>query len=267
MLKERHAAGPRARPRHDRRDARPGKLTLVHAYIRGTEQPEHEVLITGHLDHPKWSANDNASGSGALIEMRARCSADRGRRSSRRRADPPLHVGARVVRDAAYLSIIPRSAAAALGRPAPPSVRAQGPASSPTSTWTWSAKTPSRPTALLLHARAGLGSVVSGRPPPRRARADARGRALCADRNAPLLADRGDSLRPGQRPRSLPRPRHPSDDVRARSRLDPPHQRGHGGQDRRQRVPASRRLRMLQPQPIGWQRATYGGGRPGASRG
>jgi len=46
----------------------PGKLTLVHAYIRGTEHPEREVLITGHLDHPKWSANDNASGSGAMIE-------------------------------------------------------------------------------------------------------------------------------------------------------------------------------------------------------
>jgi aminopeptidase YwaD len=46
----------------------PGKLTLVHAYIRGTEQPEREMLITGHLDHPKWSANDNASGSGAMME-------------------------------------------------------------------------------------------------------------------------------------------------------------------------------------------------------
>ena len=46
----------------------PGKLTLVHAYIRGTEHPEREVLITGHLDHPKWSANDNASGSGAMME-------------------------------------------------------------------------------------------------------------------------------------------------------------------------------------------------------
>jgi Peptidase family M28 len=46
----------------------PGKLTLVHAYIRGTEHPECEVLITGHLDHPKWSANDNASGSGAMME-------------------------------------------------------------------------------------------------------------------------------------------------------------------------------------------------------
>jgi hypothetical protein len=46
----------------------PGKLTLVHAYIRGTENPEREVFITAHLDHPKWSANDNASGSGAMME-------------------------------------------------------------------------------------------------------------------------------------------------------------------------------------------------------
>jgi hypothetical protein len=47
----------------------PGRLTLVHARIRGTEHPEREVLVTAHLDHPKWSANDNASGSGALLEM------------------------------------------------------------------------------------------------------------------------------------------------------------------------------------------------------
>lgn len=46
----------------------PGKLTLVHAFIRGTEHSEREILITGHLDHPKWSANDNASGSGAMME-------------------------------------------------------------------------------------------------------------------------------------------------------------------------------------------------------
>lgn len=47
----------------------PGKLTHVHAYIRGSEHPEQEVLITAHLDHPKWSANDNASGAASLIEM------------------------------------------------------------------------------------------------------------------------------------------------------------------------------------------------------
>ena len=47
----------------------PFKLTLVHAWIRGTGSPNTEVLITGHLDHPKWSANDNASGSAAMMEM------------------------------------------------------------------------------------------------------------------------------------------------------------------------------------------------------
>ena len=47
----------------------PGQLTLVHAWIRGTQTPQQEVLVTGHLDHPKWSANDNASGSAAMLEM------------------------------------------------------------------------------------------------------------------------------------------------------------------------------------------------------
>ncbi|HEX2572539.1 MAG TPA: DUF4910 domain-containing protein [Polyangia bacterium] len=47
----------------------PGKLTLVHAYLRGQERPEEEVLITAHLDHPKWCANDNASGSATILEM------------------------------------------------------------------------------------------------------------------------------------------------------------------------------------------------------
>jgi aminopeptidase YwaD len=47
----------------------PGQLTLVHAWIRGTQSPQQEVLITGHLDHPKWSANDNASGSAAMLEI------------------------------------------------------------------------------------------------------------------------------------------------------------------------------------------------------
>lgn len=46
----------------------PGQLTLVHAYIQGTD-PTREILITAHLDHPKWSANDNASGSGLMIEV------------------------------------------------------------------------------------------------------------------------------------------------------------------------------------------------------
>ncbi len=46
-----------------------GELTVVNASIRGAERPEEEVLITAHLDHPKWSANDNASGAGAALEL------------------------------------------------------------------------------------------------------------------------------------------------------------------------------------------------------
>jgi aminopeptidase YwaD len=37
--------------------------------LRGTEEPEKELLIIGHLCHPAPSANDNASGSGAMLEM------------------------------------------------------------------------------------------------------------------------------------------------------------------------------------------------------
>lgn len=47
----------------------PGQLTLVHAWIRGSKNPGTEILVTAHLDHPKWSANDNASGSAAILEM------------------------------------------------------------------------------------------------------------------------------------------------------------------------------------------------------
>lgn len=46
-----------------------GTMTLVHAYIRGTKDPQQEVMVTAHLDHPKWSANDNASGSGGMMEL------------------------------------------------------------------------------------------------------------------------------------------------------------------------------------------------------
>src|SRR4051795_6855910 len=68
-LKSLMAKGPvRARGMIDATLA-PGKLTHVHAWIRGSEHPEQEVLVTAHLDHPKWSANDNASGAASLIEM------------------------------------------------------------------------------------------------------------------------------------------------------------------------------------------------------
>lgn len=39
------------------------------AWIRGSTQPEEVLVFSAHLDHPKESANDNASGSGALLDM------------------------------------------------------------------------------------------------------------------------------------------------------------------------------------------------------
>ena len=39
------------------------------ALIRGSEHPEEELVIAAHLDHPKESANDNASGSAAMLDI------------------------------------------------------------------------------------------------------------------------------------------------------------------------------------------------------
>ena len=39
------------------------------AHIRGAEFPEEALVFCAHLDHPKESANDNASGSAALIDI------------------------------------------------------------------------------------------------------------------------------------------------------------------------------------------------------
>lgn len=47
----------------------PGQLEVTSAFFRGTELPDQEIILIAHLDHPKWSANDNASGSGLLIEI------------------------------------------------------------------------------------------------------------------------------------------------------------------------------------------------------
>jgi len=54
-----------------------GKLEVTSALFRGSDpsaslgagKPEQEIILVGHLDHPKWSANDNASGSGLLLEI------------------------------------------------------------------------------------------------------------------------------------------------------------------------------------------------------
>ncbi len=44
-----------------------GELNVVSALIPG--QTEEEVVIVAHLCHPQWSANDNASGAAAALEV------------------------------------------------------------------------------------------------------------------------------------------------------------------------------------------------------
>ncbi len=52
-------------------DARlfPGHEDVVTATIKGSEKPGEEIFVVGHLCHPKPGANDNASGSGAILEV------------------------------------------------------------------------------------------------------------------------------------------------------------------------------------------------------
>jgi hypothetical protein len=46
-----------------------GNLDVVTATIPGGSKPNEEVFLVAHLCHPKPSANDNASGSGLLLEI------------------------------------------------------------------------------------------------------------------------------------------------------------------------------------------------------
>jgi len=48
---------------------RAGHFRVLSALIRGTEQPEKELILVAHICHPKPSANDNASGCALLAEM------------------------------------------------------------------------------------------------------------------------------------------------------------------------------------------------------
>ncbi len=45
------------------------KIEVLSAALPGSVEPEKEIMIIGHLCHPKPSANDNASGSGGMLEM------------------------------------------------------------------------------------------------------------------------------------------------------------------------------------------------------
>lgn len=46
-----------------------GNLDVVTATIQGRSKPKEEIFLIAHLCHPKPSANDNASGSGLLLEI------------------------------------------------------------------------------------------------------------------------------------------------------------------------------------------------------
>ena len=51
------------------RGLEPYWMDVVSAVIPGASLPHEEILLTAHLDHPKESANDNASGSGAILDI------------------------------------------------------------------------------------------------------------------------------------------------------------------------------------------------------
>lgn len=46
-----------------------GSLDMVTATIPGDRYPDQEIILMAHLDHPQPSANDNASGSAALLDI------------------------------------------------------------------------------------------------------------------------------------------------------------------------------------------------------
>lgn len=56
---------------HAKVDAKlfPSKLDIVTATIQGSSKKSEEVFLISHLCHPRTSANDNASGSGLLLEI------------------------------------------------------------------------------------------------------------------------------------------------------------------------------------------------------
>ncbi len=51
------------------RGLEPWRMDVVVALISGTEDSGQELVFTAHLDNPKESANDNASGSAALLDI------------------------------------------------------------------------------------------------------------------------------------------------------------------------------------------------------
>lgn len=50
-------------------EVKPGTMKIVSGIIKGSTFPDEEIVITAHLDHYKPGADDNASGSSAILEM------------------------------------------------------------------------------------------------------------------------------------------------------------------------------------------------------
>lgn len=46
-----------------------GEMPTIDAWFPGSEHPEQEVILMGHLDHYKPGANDNASGCAGMVEI------------------------------------------------------------------------------------------------------------------------------------------------------------------------------------------------------
>ena len=68
---KRHLDSGKAVKVHCKTDAKlyDGFMDVVNAEFTGTEKPDEEIILQGHLCHPKTCTNDNASGSGVLIEI------------------------------------------------------------------------------------------------------------------------------------------------------------------------------------------------------
>ena len=101
----------------------PATYDVVVATIPGTDPASGEVVLTAHLCHQSAGANDNASGSAAILEVGRALAAAIRRRTLPAEADDPI-------------PLAPRDLGLP-GLPRPPP-RARRRASSPESTWTWS---------------------------------------------------------------------------------------------------------------------------------
>ncbi|MCS6818185.1 MAG: M28 family metallopeptidase [Blastocatellia bacterium] len=70
MLRRRLAQGPVKVHARIEAEVLPEKWqVMVEGFIRGTEIPDQDIVLTAHLQEEKFSANDNASGCAGLLEI------------------------------------------------------------------------------------------------------------------------------------------------------------------------------------------------------